>query len=37
MEKDFILHGIHIGEHGFEVDNIIDEMENKVKECLELL
>ena len=32
MEKDFILHGIHIGEHGFEVDNIIDEIRER---CIE--
>ena len=29
MEKDIILHGVHIGEHSFESDKIIDEINER--------
>ena len=29
MEKDFILHGIHIGEHGFDAENVIAEIKER--------
>ena len=32
MEKDHILHGIHIGEHGFDADTVIDEIRER---CVE--
>lgn len=30
MDKNLILNGVHIGEHGFDVDNIIDELYERV-------
>ena len=32
MEKDHILFGIHIGEHGFNADTVIDEINER---CIE--
>ena len=33
MERDTILSGVHIGEHGFQIDSIIDEIKTRCIDC----